>query len=236
MSTSISHTAKEFADAIQKQVKQDMKDSLYAAQQAMNNTAFKARENLFKNFQGVFDIHNKNFFSTNIRKGVLVKKADRKKDGLDMKVDITFPYDWFKIQAEGGIKTAKDQAEGGKKYEKMAIPTSRGAVKINSAGKVAGAGAKRMLDYYFKNPKKTKGKVRIPHAFIMPHATKKGYGVIAKRRKDERKEIDWFFVLVPEIKVKKNWDFHGIIQKTFDRHLDEEFNKALKWCLEHPKK
>ncbi len=236
MSTSISHSAKDFAAAIQKQVKQDMKDSLYAAQQALNNTAFKARDNLLKNFQGVFDIHNKNFFSRNIRKGVIVKKADRKKDGLDMTVDITFPHDWFKIQAEGGVKTAKDQAEGGKKYEKMAIPTSRGAVKINSAGKVAGAGAKRMLDYYFKNPKKKKGHVATPHAFIMPHVTKKGYDVIAKRRKGDRKWIDWFFVLAPKIKVNKNWDFYGIIQKTFDRHLNQQFEKALKWCLDHPKK
>lgn len=236
MSTTITHSAKEFADAIQKQVKQDVKDSLYAAQQALNNTAFKARENLFKNFQGVFDIHNKGFFSKNLRKGVLVEKANRKKDGLDMKVNLTFPYDWFKIQAEGGVKTAKDQAEGGKNYEKMAIPTSRGAVKINSAGKVAGAGASRMLDYYFKNPKKTTGHVDEPHAFIMPHVTKKGYDVIAKRRVKKRKWIDWFFVLVPKIVVKKNWDFYGIIQKTFDRHLDEEFDKALKWCLEHPKK
>lgn len=236
MSTVFTKTAKDFADAIEKQVKQDVKDSLYAAQQALNNTAYRARENLFKNFQGVFDIHNKGFFSRNLRKGVIVEKADRKKDGMDMKVDINFPYDWFKIQAEGGEKTAKDQADGGKKYEKMAIPTSRGAVKINSAGKVAGAGAARMLDYYFKNPKKTKGKVRVPHAFIMPHVTSKGYDVIAKRRKDDRKKIDWFFVLVPKIVVKKNWDFYKIIQKTFDRHLDEEFDKALKWCLEHPKK
>ena len=46
MSTTITHSAKEFADAIQKQVKQDVKDSLYAAQQALNNTAFKAREKI----------------------------------------------------------------------------------------------------------------------------------------------------------------------------------------------
>ena len=115
MSTVFTKTAKDFADAIEKQVKQDVKDSLYAAQQALNNTAYRDRENLFKNFQGVFDIHNKGFFSLILRKGVIVEKADRKKDGMDMKVDINFPYDWFKIQAEGGEKTAKDHDDGGKK-------------------------------------------------------------------------------------------------------------------------
>ena len=235
MSTSISHTAKDFADAIQKQVKQDMKDSLYAAQQALNNTAFKARNNLFHRFQGVFDIHNKNFFSTNIRKGVLVKKADRKKDGIDMKVDITFPHDWFAIQASGGVKVPGMQKDG-KQHKMLAIPTSKGAVKINQSGKITGARATKMLDYYFKHPKKTKGHVKNPHAFILKHATSKGKDVIAKRNKEDRTKLDFYYVLQPELKVKKNWDFYGVIQKTFDRHLDEEFDKALKWCLEHPKK
>ena len=203
MSTIISHTAKDFAKAIEKQVKQDMKDSLYAAQQALNNTAFKARENLLKRFQGVFDIHNKNFFSTNIRKGVLVKKADRKKDGLDMQVDITFPHDWFKIQADGGVKVPGMQKDG-KQHKMLAIPTSKGAVKINQSGKITGARATKMLDYYFKHPTKTKGHVKNPHAFIMKGATSKGKDVIAKRNKEDRTKLDFYYVLQPELKVKKN--------------------------------
>lgn len=235
MSTTITHSAKDFAAALQKQLKQDMKDSLYASQQALNNTAFKARENLLNRFQGVFDIHNKNFFTRNIRKGVLVRKADRKKDGMDMSVDIVFPHDWFAIQAKGGVKIPGDQAKG-RNHRMLAIPTSKGAVKLNASGRITGARATKMLAYSIKNPKKKKNHVANPHAFIMPHATRKGKDVIAKRNKADRSQIDFFYVLQPELKVKKNWDFYGVIQKTFDRHLNEELVKALKWCLDHPKK
>lgn len=235
MSKVFAKTAKEFAAEIDKQVKQDVKDCMYASQQALNNTAFLARENLLKRFEGVFDIHNKNFFSRNIRKGVIVKKADRKRDGMDMSVEIVFPHDWFEIQAKGGIKVPGDQKKG-KEHEMLAIPTSRGAVQLNAAGVIKGAGATKMIAYSLKNPKKKKGHVANPHAFIMKGVTRKGKDVIAKRRKGDRSQIDWYFVLQPSIKVKKNWDFYGVIQKTFERHLDSELEKALKWCLEHPKK
>lgn len=235
MSTIISKTAKDFADALQKQVKQDVKDSLYATQQAMNNTAFRARENLLQRFQGVFDIHNKNFFTRNIRKGVIVRKADRKKDGMDMSVDILFPHDWFAIQASGGVKLPGDQQKG-KEHEMLAIPTSRGAVKLNASGRITGARATKMLAYSLKHPKKTKAHVAKSHAFILKHATSKGKDVIAKRNQGDRKQLDFYYVLQPRLAVKKNWDFYGVIDKTFERHVDTELDKALKWCLEHPKK
>lgn len=235
MSTIISKDLKSLGAAFEKQVKQDMKDSLYGAQQALNNTAFKARENLLQRFQGVFDIHNKQFFTRNIRKGVIVRKADRKKDGLDMSVDILFPHDWFAIQAKGGIKVPGDQ-KNGKDHRMLAIPTSRGAVKFNSSGRITGARATKMLAYSFKYPKKRKGHVANPHAFILKHATSKGKDVIAKRNKADRKQLDFFYVLQPELKVKKNWDFYGVILKTFDRHLSQELEKAIQWCLDHPKK
>lgn len=235
MSTTITHNAKDFAAALQAQVKRDMNDSLYAAQQALNNTAFKARENLLKRFQGVFDIHNKQFFTRNIRKGVLVRKADRKKDGLDMSVDLVFPHDWFAIQAKGGIKVPGDQAKG-KNHRMLAIPTSKGAVKFNQSGRITGARATKMLAYSFKHPKKTKAHVANPHAFIMKGATSKGKDVIAKRNKADRTKLEFYYVLQPTLSVKKNWDFYGVIQKTFDRHLDQEFQKAMQWVADHPKK
>lgn len=231
----ITQSLKKFADNIQKQVKKDYNDSLYAAQQALNNTAFKARENLFHAYQGTFDIHNKNFFTTNLRKGVIVKKASKKIDGEKMQVQIVFPFDWFKIQSFGGVKTVADLKKQSK-LNMLAIPTSRGSIKLNQSGRITGAGVNRMLEYSFKNPKKTKSHVTTPHAFIMKGVTSKGKDVVAKRNKFNRKEIFWYFVLQPELKVRKNWDFYGIITKTFNRHLDSEFEKAFKWTQEHPKK
>jgi len=233
MSKIISKSIADFAKSIEKQAKQDMNQILYAAQQALNNTAFKARENLLTDYKGVFNVRNKNFFSTN-SKGVQVKKADRKKDGLDMSVDISFPYDWFKIQAFGGTKTPADTKNGGK-YPMLAIPTSKGAVKINKSGRITGAGAARMLKYSQSHPTRTKKRVSTPHAFIMKGVAN-GKDVIAKRNKVDRKEIEWFYVLQPFIKVKKNWDFYGIIQNTFERHIDKELEKAVQWCIDHPKK
>ena len=238
MSNSISHTAKEFADAIQKQVQQDIKDSMYAAQQALNNTAFKARENLLTSYQNTFDIHKKSFFNHVIRGGVKVKKANYKKDGMDMSVDLTFPHDWFKFQALGGVKKPEDQAKP-KNYKTIAIPTLKGvgggAATVKN-GKITGSHAGKLIEYHLANPKKTVGYVEDPHAFILKRATPKGYDVIARRKKTDRKKLQFFYILVPEHKINKKWDFYGIIQKTFDRHLDKEFDKALKWCLEHPKK
>ena len=242
MSNSISHTAKEFADAIQKQVQQDMKDSLYAAQQALNNTAFKARNNLLTNYQHTFDIHKKSFFNHVIRGGVKVKKANYKKDGMNMSVDLTFPHDWFKFQALGGVKKPEDQPKNKKNYKTIAIPTLKGvgdgAATIKN-GQITGTHAGKMIEYHLNHPKKTVGHVEDPHAFIMKKLTPKGHDVIARRKKDDRKSkksLQFFYILVPELEIKKKWDFYGIVQKTFDRHLDEEFDKALKWCLEHPKK
>ena len=48
MSGIFTKSAKDFANELQKQVQQDMKDSLYATQQAMNNTAFLARFESFR--------------------------------------------------------------------------------------------------------------------------------------------------------------------------------------------
>ena len=235
MSGIFTKSAKDFASALQKQVQQDMKDSLYATQQAMNNTAFLARENLLKSYKGVFKVKNEKFFDRNIRNGVLVKKANRKKDGMDMSVDIVFPHDWFALQAHGGVKFPKDQ-KNGQEHEMLAIPTSRGAVVLNASGRITGARATRMLAYSFKFPNKTKAHVKKTHAFIMKHVTSKGHDVIAKRNNENRKQLDFYYVLQPSLPVKKNWDFYGVIVKTFDRHLDRELEKALKWCLEHPKK
>lgn len=228
-------SAKDLASAIEKQVKQDCKDMLYATEFAMNGTAFIARDELLKQFQDVFDVKNKNFFSHNIRGGVIVRKANRKKDGMDMSVDISFPHDWFAIQANGGVKTPKDMANG-QQHEMLAIPTSKGEVKINASGRITGARATKMLAYSLKHPVKTKAHVAKTHAFILKHATSKGKDVIAKRNNENRKKLDFYYVLQPRLAVSKNWDFYGIIAKSFDSHLDEELEKALKWCLEHPKK
>ena len=233
MSKIFAKTLSQMADTIQKEVKKDMGDALYSAQQALNNTAYKARENLFNAYKGTFNVHNKSFFSTKLRQGVQVKKADRKKDGLNMTVGLNFPYDWFKIQAFGGTKTPAD-TKNGQEHSMLAIPTSKGAVKINQSGRITGAGATRMLKYATEHPTRTKRRVKNPHAFIMKGVAN-GKDVIAKRNKFDRKEIDWFFVLQPSIKVQAKWDFYGIIQKTFDRHLDSEFEKAVKWCQDHPK-
>lgn len=233
-----------------KKVKSDMDDAIYAAQEALNAAAIGsskiaggvrgAKQTLVDEFEKTFDIKSKSFIRY-LRRGGLnkggiqIQKAS-KRDGLDMKIGINVNenQNWLKLQAFGLAKTPEDQKKG-KNYPMLAIPTSRGAVKINSSGRITGAGAARMLKYGSQHPKKRKNHVATPHAFIMKGVAG-GKDVIAKRNKENRKKIDFFFVLQPSIKIKKNWDFYGIIQNYIDKNLDSIFDRTWAWVKSHPKK
>lgn len=43
-------------------------------------------------------------------------------------------------------------------------------------------------------------------------------------------------MLQPSIKIKKNWDFYGIIQDYIDKNLDSIFDRTWAWVKSHPKK
>lgn len=240
MTNIICKSLNDMARTIQKEVQKDMGEKLFVAQNALNKCAFMARDNLLKDFRGTFKVKNSQFFTK--KKGVKVQKADRKKDGIAMTVGLSFDYDWFKDHSFGGLKKSKDQFtnkdSNGKTYSTIAIPI--GATKIVKSGarggQIAGAHAGKLLAYSYKNPKKTVGKVRDPHAFILKGGSKSGNDIIARRQKRNRKKLDFFFVLVPGLKIQKRWDFYGVIQKTFDRHLNKCFEDAEKWAAEHPKK
>lgn len=232
-------TLKEMAVKIEKEVEKNHNDALYAVQQGLNNTAFRARGNLFENYKATFKIHNKGFFTENLKKGVYVKRANYRRQQEDMEVNIRFPYDWFRFHAFGGTKTAEDlkYVNAINKHlglKVIPIPTERGSVTLNDKGRISrGSTAGKMLSYYFTHPKKTKGHVSKPNAFIMKKVAG-GHDVIAKRNRSNKTSLDFFYVLVPEVKIPKRWDFYGIIQKTFDRHLEREYKKAVEYIAAHP--
>ncbi len=217
-----------FASHFEKTVKKDLQNSLYAAQQALNNTAFGASDELWKRFNKEFTVRNRQ-----LKRGLWIKKAN-KNDGLDMQVDISFQHDWMKMQAFGWEKKPKDTKRG-QEHKMLAIPTSNGKVKINKSGRITGAGATRMLAYSLKNPKAKKRHVARPHAFIM-RGVAGGKDVIAMRDKFNRKHIDFYYLLIPSLKIKKNWPFYDIIQEYFQKNLATNFDKAFEWAMNHPKK
>jgi hypothetical protein len=64
---------------------------------------------------------------------------------------------------------------------------------------------------------------------------KTGQTLIARRNKDNRKQMDWLYVGVPVANVKKKWDFNAIVQKTADRNLSKEFEKEFQKAMETAK-
>lgn len=218
----------DFSKKLEKMLKAQMKDAAFAARKALNDTAFGAREELWDEFKKRFNVRNKT-----LKSGLWVNKAQK---GETMRVDIAFKHDWMKFQAFGGTKKPSDTKRGAK-WPTLAIPTSRGAVKINASGRISGAGAARMLEYSKKHPraKSRKRRVANPHAFVMKGVAH-GHDVVARRDKADRKKLLFYFLLLPSLKIRKNWDFYGIVDKYFKRMFDKNFGKAMEWAKNHPKK
>ena len=70
---------------------------------------------------------------------------------------------------------------------------------------------------------------------ILLESKKTGQTLIARRNKENRKQMDWLYVGIPVADVKKKWDFDEIVRKTDDRNLEKEFSKELKRAMETAK-
>lgn len=212
---------KDLAKTLEKELQKDIKQTKFAASKALNNVAFKARTNLIASYQHNFVVRN-----TNLPKATTVKKATKE----NLVAEIEFPKDWMYINTVGGDKKSE-------KSKVLMVPIKGGDLKDyrTSSGKIKqGQRPASLLKYHNAHPEKKRKNVENPKAFLM-ESQKTGQTLIARRNKDNRKQMDWLYVGVPVANVKKKWDFNAIVQKTADRNLSKEFEKEFQKAMETAK-
>ena len=212
---------KDLAKTLEKELQKDIKQTKFAASKALNNVAFKARTNLITAYQHNFVVRN-----TNLPKATTVKKATKE----NLVAEIEFPKDWMYINTVGGDKKSE-------KSKMLMVPIKGGDLKDyrTSSGKIKqGQRPASLLKYHNAHPEKKRKNVENPKAFLM-ESQKTGQTLIARRNKDNRKQMDWLYVGVPVANVKKKWDFNAIVQKTADRNLSKEFEKEFQKAMETAK-
>lgn len=212
---------KDLAKTLEKELQKDIKQTKFAASKALNNVAFKARTNLITSYQHNFVVRN-----TNLPKATTVKKATKE----NLVAEIDFPKDWMYINTVGGDKKSE-------KSKVLMVPIKGGDLKDfrTSSGKIKqGQRPASLLKYHNAHPEKKRKNVENPKAFLM-ESQKTGQTLIARRNKDNRKQMDWLYVGVPVANVKKKWDFNAIVQKTADRNLSKEFEKEFQKAMETAK-
>ena len=212
---------KDLAKTLEKELQKDIKQTKFAASKALNNVAFKARTNLITSYQHNFVVRN-----TNLPKATTVKKATKE----NLVAEIEFPKDWMYINTVGGDKKSE-------KSKVLMVPIKGGDLKDyrTSSGKIKqGQRPASLLKYHNAHPEKKRKNVENPKAFLM-ESQKTGQTLIARRNKDNRKQMDWLYVGVPVANIKKKWDFNAIVQKTADRNLSKEFEKEFQKAMETAK-
>lgn len=208
--------AKNFMKVLEKEIKNKQKQVKFAATVALNNTAFKARENLIKEYKESFVVRN-----TNLPKAVAVKKATKE----NLQAEVSFPKDWMYINTKGGKKEPEHS-------KVLMVPIKNGGLKDyrTQSGKIKQSKKPvNLLKYADTHPFKTKAHVATPHPFVLEN--KKGQTMIAVRDKENRKDMKFLYVGVPAADVKKRWDFEKIVKDTADKELEKEFDAALEKAL-----
>lgn len=211
-------TLDNLAKTLEKEVKKEMKQVKFAAVGALNRCAFDARTALQSGYGKAFHVRNKS-----LPRKIEVTKAT--KDNPVAIVALNAPKTEFMgIHTTGGVaKPTKSKA--------MAIPDK----SIQEPGRTSTGRMKQslkpsnLLKYADTHQSKKRGKVAIPHAFKMK--TRGGDVVIARRNKADRSEMDFLYREEKEAKIKKSWDFKGIVQNVVDQKMEKYFDESLKKAL-----
>lgn len=220
MST-INCSLKDLAKVLEKEIRNEVKQTRFAAMKALNEVAFKARGNLIDEYKKSFVVRN-----TNLPRAITVKKATKE----NLSAEVAFPKDWMYITTVGGDKKPE-------KSKLLMVPIKDGDLKDyrTSSGKIKQSKKPAaLLKYHNAHPDKPKGKgrgkVANPHPFLIT-SKKTGQTLIAVRDKQNRGEMKWLYVGVPVGDVKKRWDFENIVKETAEKELPKEFEKQFKKAM-----
>lgn len=208
------------AKTLEKEIRNDVKQTRFAAMKALNEVAFKARSNLIDEYKKSFIVRN-----TSLPRAVTVKKATKE----NLSAEVAFPKDWMYINTVGGDKRPEKKL--------LMVPIKDGDLKDyrTSSGKIKQSKKPAaLLKFHNSHPDKPKGKgrgkVANPHPFLIT-SKKTGLTLIAVRNKVDRGEMKWLYVGVPVGNVMKRWDFENIVKETADKELQKEFDKQFKKAM-----
>lgn len=221
MST-INCTLENLAKTLEKEIKKEIKQVKFAAVGALNRCAFDAQKDLRGAYSGAFHVRNKS-----LPRKIEVTKAT--KDKPVAVVALNAPNtEFMEIHTTGGVaKPTKSKA--------MAIPDK----SIQEPGRTSMGRMKQslkpsnLLKYADTHQSKKRANVANPHAFKM--TTKGGEVVVSRRNKADRSEMDWLYREEKEAKIKKSWDFKGIVQKVVDRRMKKYFEENLEKAMKTAK-
>lgn len=221
MST-INCTLENLAKTLEKEIKKEIKQVKFAAVGALNRCAFDAQKDLRGAYSGAFHVRNKS-----LPRKIEVTKAT--KDKPVAVVALNAPStEFMEIHTTGGVaKPTKSKA--------MAIPDK----SIQEPGRTSMGRMKQslkpsnLLKYADTHQSKKRANVANPHAFKM--TTKGGEVVVARRNKADRSEMDWLYREEKKAKIKKSWDFKGIVQKVVDRRMKKYFEENLEKAVKTAK-
>lgn len=210
----------DLAKTLEKEIRNDVKQTRFAAMKALNEVAFKARSNLIDEYKKSFIVRN-----TSLPRAVTVKKATKE----NLSAEVAFPKDWMYINTVGGDKRPEKKL--------LMVPIKDGDLKDyrTSSGKIKQSKKPAaLLKFHNSHPDKPKGKgrgkVANPHPFLIT-SKKTGLTLIAVRNKVDRGEMKWLYVGVPVGNVMKRWDFENIVKETADKELQKEFDKQFKKAM-----
>lgn len=220
--SSITVPLAKFGKALEKQIKDYQKQVRYAAMKAVNEVAFKARNELIDEYPKAFTMRNRN-----LPKAVAIKKATKE----NPVAEVSFPKDFMYLNTVGGTKkpeNAQKLAFAGDDIDENGGRLSSGKIKPSQK-------PKQLLKYADEHPTKTAGrKNRKPKAFKT--MGKHGYEVIGIREAgSEKRGVKWLYSLQDQAKIEKKWDFDGIVKNVAEKELSKEFDKQLKKALETAK-
>lgn len=219
--SAITCSLKDLAKTLEKEIRNEVKQTKFAAMKALNEVAFKARNELMREYPKSFTVRNKN-----LPKAVSVKKATKDK----LEAEISFPKDWMYLNTVGGEKkpeNSKSLAFAGSEIDN-GLRLSSG--KIKQSKKPA-----RLLKFADAHPHRSKGgkNGKQPHAFKT--VGKHGYQVIGIRENAGSRNVKWLYSLQDEAKIEKKWDFENIVKETAEKELPKEFEKQFKKAMETAK-
>lgn len=221
MST-INCTLENLAKTLEKEIEKEIKQVKFAAVGALNRCAFDAQKALRGAYSGAFHVRN-----TTLPRKIEVTKATKEKPVAVVALNAP-STEFMEIHTTGGVaKPTKSKA--------MAIPDK----SIQEPGRTSMGRMKQslkpsnLLKYADTHQSKKRANVANPHAFKM--TTKGGEVVVARRNKADRSEMDWLYREEKEAKIKKSWDFKGIVQKVVDRRMEKYFEENLEKAMKTAK-
>lgn len=205
--------------ALEKEIKNQMKQVKFAAMNAVNDVAFGAvRKKLASEYEKTFTVRNKSF-----PRAIRVDKATKE----NLTATVSYKEDWMKLHTTGGVRKAE-------LAKNLSVPIDNDAPgrhlpsgKVRSRDKVPA-----LLKYANAHPEKSVGQKRVKHAFVLKTGSS---AIVLKRDRDNTTVASRhkgngdkaLYAFANKAQIDKRWDFNQIVADVAEKELPKAFEKRL---------